>query len=257
MIAAEVKGRDPKITWDILGIYRAPNENMRLFDKLADWTRYMGRTTKHSIIGGDLNLPYANWNGHAEKPRGTQVFLNRLVWENSYTQVVNSLTQGDALLDVYLVQPKSAFTSCSNVQGISDHCRVLLEVEWGENCCEHQVERLVSVYHKTNVTGLQIFLRGKLASWASNGNCMQEILKCFKEIVFKSIERFVSHKILRKNPDPEYYNMEVKQLKVKVRRVNNKRKLGKRYQVELKRLSKELLAAKKKNAEETFLQSVL
>ena len=70
-------------------------------------------------------------------------------------------------------------------------------------------------------------------------------LETFKEIVFKSIERFVSHKILRKNPDPEYYNKEVNQLKVKVRRVN-KRKLGQRYQVEMKRLSKELLAAKKK-----------
>ena len=80
---------------------------------------------------------------------------------------------------------------------------------------------------------------------------MHEILKRFKEIVFKYIERFVSHKILRKNSDPEYYNTEVKLLTVKVRRVNNKRKLGQKYQMELKRLSKELLA-EKKTAEETF-----
>ena len=80
----------------------------------------------------------------------------------------------------------------------------------------------------------------------------------FEETVFESINRFVPHKILRKNPDPEYYNKEVKRLKLKVRRVcnNNKRKLGQRYQVELKRLSMELLAAKK-TAHETFLQSVL
>jgi len=37
----------------------------------------------------------------------------------------------------------------------------------------------------------------------------------------------------------------VKWFKAKVRRVYNKRKLGEQYQVELKRLSKELLAAKK------------
>ena len=35
----------------------------------------MGSTTKRSIIGGDLNLPNADWNCHAEKSRGTQVFL--------------------------------------------------------------------------------------------------------------------------------------------------------------------------------------
>jgi len=186
----------------------------------------MGRTTKPSISEGDLNLPYADWNGHAEKSRGTQVFLNRLAWEKCYTRVVNSPTQGDALLDVYLVRPESSFTSCSNVQGISDHCGVILETEWGENCREHQMDRLVPVYHKTKVTGLQGFLRGKSASLASNCSCVEEICKTFKEIVFESIDRFVLHKNPRKIPDPEYYSEELKRLKVKVTRVNNKRKLG-------------------------------
>ena len=30
MIAVEVKGRDPKFIWDIVGIYIAPNEDMRV-----------------------------------------------------------------------------------------------------------------------------------------------------------------------------------------------------------------------------------
>jgi hypothetical protein len=30
MIAVEVKGRDPKFTWEIIGIYRAPNEDMQI-----------------------------------------------------------------------------------------------------------------------------------------------------------------------------------------------------------------------------------
>jgi hypothetical protein len=41
-----------------------------------------------------------------------------------------------------------------------------------------------------------------------------------------------------------------------VRKVYNKRKFGQHYQVDLKRLSKELLVAKQK-AQETFLHSVL
>ena len=91
------------------------------------------------------------------------------------------LHSGDALLYVYLVGPESEFTSCSNVQGISNHRRVLLEVEWRENCCEHQVERLVPVYLKTYIREVQSFLRGKFASWAGNGSCMEEICKSFKE----------------------------------------------------------------------------
>ena len=72
----------------------------------------------------------------------------------------------------------------------------------------------------------------------------------------KGIERFVPHKILKLNPDAEYYNKEVKRLKVKVRRAYNRRKLGECYQAELKRLPKKLFTAKR-NAQETFLSSVL
>jgi hypothetical protein len=68
------------------------------------------------------------------------------------------------------------------------------------------------------------------------------------------IERFVPHKILKQNPDPEYYNKEMKRLRVKVRRAYSRRKLGEHYQ--LKRLSKKLLTAKR-NARETFLSAVL
>ena len=62
--------------------------------------------------------------------------------------------------------------------------------------------------------------------------------------------------ILIKNPDPQYRNKEVKWLKLKVRKMRNKRKFGQPYQAELKRLSKELLVAKKR-AQETFLRPVL
>jgi len=33
MIAVEVKCRDPKFTWKIVGIYRAPNEDMRVIER--------------------------------------------------------------------------------------------------------------------------------------------------------------------------------------------------------------------------------
>jgi len=47
-----VKGKDPKFTWEILGIYRAPNDDMRVMEMLAARTSYSGNPTKRSIIGG-------------------------------------------------------------------------------------------------------------------------------------------------------------------------------------------------------------
>jgi hypothetical protein len=95
------------------------------------------------------------------------------------------------------------------------------------------------------VLGLQHFLRDKLPTWLNYGSCVEDIWKNFKDIVFEGIERFVPHKFLEPNSDPEYYNKEVRRLKVKVRRAYNKRKLGENYQAELKRLSKKLLTEKR------------
>ena len=53
------------------------------------------------------------------------------------------------------------------------------------------------------------------------------------DIIFEGIKRYVPQKILGKNPDPEYYNKEVKRLKVKVRKMYNMRKFGKSYQADL------------------------
>ena len=121
MIAVEIKGRNPKSTWEVVGIYRAPNEDKRVLDRLAARTGSTGNCTKRSIIGGDLNLPYVDWKGNAGGNSGTQALINSLVWENGYSQVVGGPTRGDALLDVFLVRPESSVTYRDIVQGVSDH----------------------------------------------------------------------------------------------------------------------------------------
>jgi hypothetical protein len=67
---------------------------------------------------------------------------------------------------------------------------------------------------------------------------------------------FLTHKVLRKNSDPEYYNKEIKRLKSKVRKAYNKSKYGGHYSEEMKHLSKQLLTAKT-SAQEAFLKSIL
>jgi len=71
-----VKGRDPIFTWEIVGIYRVPNEDMRVTETLAARTHYIGNSTKRSIIGSDLNLPYADWNGNAGGNIGTRALIS-------------------------------------------------------------------------------------------------------------------------------------------------------------------------------------
>ena len=119
-----------------------------------------------------------------KKPSGFQAIVNNLVWDSGYTQVVSGPTRGDALLDIYLLRPESSLISCNILPGISDHNGVLLEVEWDEISREPKVERIFSVYHKTDVLGLQAFFREKFSLWAGNGSCVEEIWQNFKDIIF-------------------------------------------------------------------------
>jgi hypothetical protein len=88
IIAVAVKGMDPKYAWQIIGTYRAPCEDTRVIVRLAARTGYSRNSTKRNIIVGDLNLPQADRNGRAEATSGNKAFINRLLWENGYTQVV-------------------------------------------------------------------------------------------------------------------------------------------------------------------------
>jgi hypothetical protein len=96
---------------------------------------------------------------------GFQAFVNSLVWDKGYTQVVSGPRRGDMILDICLLRPESSFISCRVVPGISDHNWVLLEVDWDENMHGAQVERIVPLYNKTDVLGLQAFLREKFELW--------------------------------------------------------------------------------------------
>jgi len=80
VIAVEVKGRNPELAWEVVGVYRAPNEDMRVIERLAARTEFTGNSNKRSITGGYLNLPYADWNGNACGNSGSQAHINSLVW---------------------------------------------------------------------------------------------------------------------------------------------------------------------------------
>jgi hypothetical protein len=195
-------------------------------------------------------------NGKAGGNGVTQALISSLVWENGFSLVIESQTRGDAILDVYLVQPESSCTCSSIVHGISDHHGVILEVDWKENFFEPQLERVIPVYNKTDVLGLQTFLHDRFADWASNSSSVEQIWNHFKNIVHESVEHFVLHKILKINLDPEYCNKDIKQLKAKVRKACNSTILGVHHMDKLKQLSKQLLTAKKQ-AQEKYLKSIL
>ena len=63
IIAVEIKGSDSKDTWEVIGIYRAPSEDVRVIERLADRTSFLSTSMKLSIIGGGLELTAGRLEG--------------------------------------------------------------------------------------------------------------------------------------------------------------------------------------------------
>ena len=94
ILAVEVIGKDPKYKREIIGIYRAPNEDKREIEMLLGNISPTRNLTRRSIIEGDLRLPHAAWSRDAGKEGGVQVLVNNLIWDNGYNQVVCKPTRG-------------------------------------------------------------------------------------------------------------------------------------------------------------------
>jgi hypothetical protein len=62
----------------------------------------------------------------------------------------------------------------------------------------------------------------------------------------------IPHKILRKNSEPEYYNKEVKRLKLKVRKAYSRRKSGQQYREELAWIIKAVVISQTKCTGDIF-----
>jgi len=55
---------------------------MRVIERSAARTGFTGYSTRRSIIGGELNLPYADWNGNEFGNIRTKALIKSLGMEN-------------------------------------------------------------------------------------------------------------------------------------------------------------------------------
>ena len=111
---------------------------------LAARTVCTGNSTNCSIIESDLNLPYSDWNINAGWNNGNKSFTNSLVWENGFTETVDSQLEG-----IHFVLSEIPFTASGTLQGISDHSfRV-----W--NVCLFAITTMVAQKHVNIAVNIQ------------------------------------------------------------------------------------------------------
>jgi len=51
MIAVDVKGKNPKFAWEVVGVYLAPNEDMQVIERLAARTGFTETVLSVATLG--------------------------------------------------------------------------------------------------------------------------------------------------------------------------------------------------------------
>ncbi len=159
-------------------------------------------------------------------------------------------------MDVYLIRPKEVFISSEVVEGISDHKEVLLDLDGNISRKGITIGTKVRQYKKANIGGLQGFLREQYDRFLRTDGGMEEIWGVFKDIIFEALQKFVPCKILKNNPDPEYYTAKIRRMKRITRKAFKNRKRSSEHMNIFRNRSKEL-EREKKIAQEAYLKNIL
>ena len=112
--------------------YRPPNTNHEYLEELCSTLSSIILSDPNEVIwlAGDLNLPNIDWNlyctnGHNYHLQLCEKFIDTLL-DHSLSQLVDSPTRKDNILDIFATNRPSLVTKCAVIPGISDHEAVLI-----------------------------------------------------------------------------------------------------------------------------------
>jgi hypothetical protein len=242
---------------ELTAVYRPPNEGLGILDRLRELYEDHAASGREKpvIIAGDLNLPHVDWEAQTAKGGESQQGVNDLIRLGGFSQVVKAPTRGENLLDVFLVRPIDVFFSSNVIEGISDHKAVSLCVA-SRKTKKDLKGKWCRQYSRMDTGGFSNYLTEKFSEWVVKGSCVNEVWENFKILLTEGTIRYVPCKTLKANPDPEYYTVEIRRLKRRVRRLHKIRNRGGMYLNNYK-LAYQKLNSEKLKAKDQFLRNSL
>ena len=113
-------------------VYRPPSSDASYLQELCQQLATIQANYPNSAlwIGGDINLPDINWlkssvTGHSYSVSLNYMFLDYFN-DNALSQMVNTLTRGSNILDIFVTNRPTLVETCDSIDEISDHKAVLV-----------------------------------------------------------------------------------------------------------------------------------
>lgn len=214
----------------IISVYRPPYNDLTYMEALCNTIESLILDHPNSIIwiAGDINLPNINWSDWSTHSNNYSVTLSNLFTEllisTGFSQLVDSPTRHNNILDIFATNRPSLVTKCEVVPGISDHEAVHVETQL-KVVTVHSAPRQVLLWDKADFQYINDVMLRHASDFVSANSLdtpINHLWSAFKSICSECV-KLVPYKLSsRSHSKAPWVTTYIKRLSRKKQRLYNK-----------------------------------
>ncbi|XP_063409089.1 uncharacterized protein LOC134692562 [Mytilus trossulus] len=188
-----------------IGSFYMPHRNMNDIKELDKSLEQISNKNTNFILTGDFNCPDIDWNTMSINPNAQdkeiQKALIEVLMSQAITQIHETPTRGENLLDIVLNTNPSLIKTSTNAPGISDHDMIITDCDTKPHYQSKRPRKCKCyIYSKAKWEDLHEeldTLSNKIRDMNHNNATVQELWDTFKYELYVNLDKNIPSKLIR------------------------------------------------------------
>ncbi|CAG2240290.1 unnamed protein product [Mytilus edulis] len=218
-----------------IGSFYMPHRNMQDIKELDKSLDQISNKNTNFILTGDFNCPDIDWNTMSINPNAQdkeiQKALMEVLMSHSITQIHETPTRGENLLDIVLTTNPSLIKTSTNAPGISDHDMIITDCDTKPHY-QSKRPRKCYIYSKAKWEDLHEeldTLSTKSKDMNQNNATVQELWDTFKYELYVNLDKNIPSKLIRSKTSLPWINHKIRKMFKKKTRLYQQAKRTKNW----------------------------
>ncbi|CAG2218191.1 unnamed protein product [Mytilus edulis] len=201
-----------------IGSFYMPHRNMEHIKELDKSLDHISNKNQTIILTGDFNCPDINWNTMSVNQNAQDKEIQRALMEviisHSLTQIHETPTRGNNLLDIVLTSNPSLIKTSSNAPGISDHDMIVTDCDTKPHY-QSKKPRKCYIYSKAKWEDLHkdlTILSTNIIEMYHSGATVQELWDKFKTDLYSNLDNHIPSKLIRSKTSLPWINHKIRKM---------------------------------------------
>ncbi|CAG2252899.1 unnamed protein product [Mytilus edulis] len=201
-----------------IGSFYMPHRNMEHIKELDKSLDHISNKNQTIILTGDFNCPDINWNTMSVNQNAQDKEIQRALMEviisHSLTQIHETPTRGNNLLDIVLTSNPSLIKTSSNAPGISDHDMIVTDCDTKPHY-QSKKPRKCYIYSKAKWEDLHkdlTILSTNIIEMYHTGATVQELWDKFKTDLYSNLDNHIPSKLIRSKTSLPWINHKIRKM---------------------------------------------